>query len=167
MKIYISYFWNIRNFAINAIPISTAKSDPPYYHNFKGKDYQFIDKKGIYNGLRCEMLTPGNQLSGLCDGKCPEISTDCTFLNGYRAQLNKIDFNDFIKRTENLCNKVAEYINVTNPVAVFVVWEAPNNPCSERHVLFGWFAENGVQVEEYPVPAKKSAKPKRQEVYNF
>lgn len=150
-----------------AIPISTSRSDPAYFHNNCGKQYQFIDKRGVYNGLRCEMLAPGNQLSGLCNEKCSEISTDCAFLTGYRVQLDKIDFDDFIKRTENLCNKVAEYLGVADPLAVFVVWEAPDNPCSERLVLFDWFAENGIQVEEYPIPVKKSAKSKRQGIYNF
>lgn len=167
MKIYISYYWNIRNFAKNAIPISTSRSDPAYYHDFKGNRHQYIDRRGIYNGLRCEMLAPGDQLSGLCLGTCEIPNADCAFLTGYREQLDKIDFNDFIKRTETLCNKVADYVGITDPVAVFIVHEAPSNLCSERGVLFDWFAENGVQVEEYPVPVKRSAKPKRQEVYNF
>lgn len=162
MKYYISYFWNIRNLSRNAVPLSTALSDPTYFHNGLGKRYQYVDKKGIYNGLRCEMLAPGPQLAGLCCGDCAEKKKDCAFLKGYREQLDKINFEDFIKRTEVLCKKVGDFLNVEDPFPVFLVHEAPSNPCSERWALFDWLAENGIQVEEYPIPPKKSHKLKRQ-----
>lgn len=166
--IYISYFWNVRNFNPNCIPISSALSDPKWYHDNRGKDYQYIDKNGVYCGLRCEMLVPGPQLSGYCGASCKGTGNkNCPFLLGYREQLNKINFNDFIERTEILCEKVGNFLGVIDPVPVFLVHEAPGNPCSERFPLFDWFAENGVQVEEYPVPVKKSSKPKRQMIFDF
>ena len=42
MNIYISYFYNIRFFPKNLIPISTAMWDPKWYHNFKSDDTVFI-----------------------------------------------------------------------------------------------------------------------------
>jgi len=33
MKVRISYFYQIRNFKTNMIPMSTALSDPAWYHD--------------------------------------------------------------------------------------------------------------------------------------
>ena len=41
MKLRLSYFYQIRNFKPNMIPMSTALSDPAWYHDFKDKDYIF------------------------------------------------------------------------------------------------------------------------------
>lgn len=53
MKFYISYFYQIRFFKPNMIPISTAKWDPKWYSQ-NGKPY--IDKRGVVNGLRAPVL---------------------------------------------------------------------------------------------------------------
>lgn len=57
MKIRTSYFYQIRNFTRNMIPISTAVWDPTWYHNFTN-DYNYIfkDKRNILNGLRLESI---------------------------------------------------------------------------------------------------------------
>ena len=46
MKLAISYFYQIRNFKPNMIPVSTARWDPKWYHDGKGAEYNFIDKNG-------------------------------------------------------------------------------------------------------------------------
>lgn len=168
MKIYTSYFWNIRNLPKNCIPISTALSDPAYFHDFRGKQYQFIDKRGVYNGLRCELLNPGAQLSGLCVGACEIPNSDCRFLTGYKKQLDEINFDDFMRRLKDLCTKVGKFLGIEDEaIAVLLVHEVPSNPCSERGPIQEWFKEHGVEVEEYPVPEKRSGKPKRQEIFDF
>ena len=58
MKLAISYFYKIRFFQPWMIPISTAAWDPKYYHDNKGKDYLFVDKRGVINGYRYEALAP-------------------------------------------------------------------------------------------------------------
>ena len=40
MKFYISYFYQIRNFSPNMIPISTTVSDPDWFH--KGEDGIYV-----------------------------------------------------------------------------------------------------------------------------
>ena len=42
MKVRISYFYQIRNFKSNMIPMSTCISDPKWYHDFKGKNHLFV-----------------------------------------------------------------------------------------------------------------------------
>lgn len=128
MKIYTSYFWNIRNLPKNCIPISTALSDPAYFHDFQCKQYQFVDKRGVYNGLRCELLNPRAQLSGLCAGACEIKDLNCHFLTGYKKQLDEIDFDNFMQRLENLCTKVGRFMEIEDElIAVLLVHEAPSN----------------------------------------
>lgn len=35
------------------------------------------------------------------------------------------------------------------PEIILIVYETPDNPCSERRVLIDWFASNGYELEEY------------------
>jgi hypothetical protein len=35
------------------------------------------------------------------------------------------------------------------PEIILIVYEAPDNPCSERRVLIDWFASNGYELDEY------------------
>lgn len=149
MKIYTSYFYQIRFFTPNMIPFSTAVWDPRwYYKNHQGDWY--IDGRGVINGLRAEPFAPGPQLQGLCRGACiPGHPADCSFLEGYWNQLNQLNFDNIMTRTETLCNKVAQYCNQTNPIAVFIVHEAASNPCSERGQIQKWFKKNGIECEEW------------------
>ena len=89
MLIRTSYFYQIRNFTRNMIPISTAVWDPAWYHNFT-KDYShlFYDSRNILNGLRLE--------------------------------------------------KINEEI-----ILVLIVYETPNNLCSERIPLQEYFTQHG------------------------
>ena len=66
MKIYISYFYQIRNFPKTLIPLSTAHWDPKWYHQKNNK--VFLDKRGVLNGLRIDELSPGKECDGLCSG---------------------------------------------------------------------------------------------------
>ena len=68
MKFYTSYFYQIRNFTPNMIPLSTACGDPLWFHKGMDNSYTFFDKNGVINGLRAEMLHPDNSCSGLCEG---------------------------------------------------------------------------------------------------
>ena len=46
MKIATSYFYQIRNFKPNMIPVSTCMSDLKWYRPPQDKEY-YIDKRGI------------------------------------------------------------------------------------------------------------------------
>ena len=59
MKIYTSYFYKIRFFKPNMIPISTAMWDPKWYHANQKQDHWFVDKNGVINGLRASVFAPG------------------------------------------------------------------------------------------------------------
>lgn len=152
MKIYTSYFYQIRFFSPDMIPISTANSDPRWFHEGKGKEHWFIDKNGVINGLRAPVFAPGPSISGLCCGheNCANDPSHCPFLRGYTNQLANLDFEDVLARTEALCRKVASFLDLqTEPTAVFIVHEAPQNSCSERAAIQNLFKQHGVECVEW------------------
>lgn len=153
IKIYTSYFYQVRFFTPNMIPISTAKWDPKWFHDSKGENYQFIDKRGVINGLRAEVFASGQALNGLCHGpECSDSPDDCLFLKTYEYQLNQLNFEDILARTIALCENVREIVHYEGePVAVFLVHEAVTNPCSERVVIQKWFKSHGIEVEEWHI----------------
>jgi hypothetical protein len=156
MKLYTSYFYQIRFFAPNIVPVSTAVWDPKWYHNFAGQDNVFLDKRGVVNGLRAPALAPGSQLEGSCAGKdgtavgCTHNPSTCAFLRGYADQLNRLDCDDYVHRLENLGSRIKRITSFEGePVIVLIVYEAPDNPCSERAVLQQWLSTNGYEISEW------------------
>lgn len=148
-----SYFYQIRFFTPNMIPLSTAVWDPKWFHQNRDQKYQWKDKNGVWNGLRAEPFAPGPSCEGLCRG--PEYCNNgnpqmCEFLREYRKQLDKLDFKEIIQRIYNIGKAVQEKEGFTEePVIVFIVHEAFTNPCSERWVIRDWFKDHGYFVEEF------------------
>ena len=155
MKIYTSYFYMVRFFTPNMLPISTAKWDPKWFHNFQGQKHCFIDRRGVLNGVRADAMAPDASCDKLCRGPetCNYINPkQCDFLRMYRKQLDKIDFEKFIKNMAYLranFTKLGRFKNAGEFIPVFLVHEAPTNPCSERVVIQQWFSDNGVKVTEW------------------
>ena len=132
MQIYTSYFYQIRNFTPNLIPVSTALSDPAWYRPPQGKEY-YIDKRGIVCGLRYEPLIV-RDIPPLCP--CPyqgEGLPHCDFLREYKRSLYQKDKEKILKAFEFCLNKF------NADTIVLIVYEAPDNPCSERKALQEFF----------------------------
>ena len=162
MKVRTSYFYQIRNFKPNMIPMSTALSDPAWFHNFQDKTHTFIDKRGVLNGLRLlPIIVQGN-----CEGCCPCEAKDpehCPMTAPYEFELSLIDFDKMYKGMEQFCNNYCKENNIKEePIAVLMVYEAPNNLCSERHTLINYFNKHGVECKEldYPINPPVSIKNK-------
>lgn len=148
MKIYITYFYEIRFLKQHQIPLSTAIWDPKWFHNWKGNSEVFLDKNGVLNGLRLEELNPGTcHASGCpCDIKNYQ---ECRFLKEYRTGLDKIDFPALMKKLKTIATgwkNTAGFLE--EPEIILVVYETPDNPCSERQPIIDWFEKNGIKVEE-------------------
>lgn len=150
MKIRTSYFFKLRDFKPWMIPISTAMWDPKWYHDFKGPDHVFKDKRGVYNGLRYESIVPGITCNGLCHGSpCPEEPGTCMFLQNYYKQLEALDFDTVMRDFENLANAIKSHEGFTEaPEIVIMVYEKPEQACSERVMLHKWFKAHGCDIEE-------------------
>lgn len=152
MKILISYFYQIRFFKPNMIPLSTAKWDPKWFHQNKSQDFQFKDKNGVWNGLRAEPFAPGPLCENLCTGPdgCTQTANDCLFLNTYKMQLRQLNFQDIYNRIVSIGEAVQKKEQFAEePVVVLIVHEAPNNSCSERKSIQEWFQKNGYELKEF------------------
>jgi len=146
MKIYTSYFYQIRNFKQNMIPVSTALSDPKWFKPPTEKEY-YIDKRGIICGLRYEPLIVQSQGTHYCPCEEKEIlKGNCPIMQEYRQLLETIDFDKMIKAFEFCLNKF------NKDTIVLIVYEAPNNPCSERKSLQEYFNNHEIECKELEYP---------------
>lgn len=145
MKIYTSYFYKIRFFEPYMIPVSTCISDPAWFKPPEGKEY-FLDKRGVICGLRYEPLiiqkaaTPCVGAEEICAMRFME-DYKCPFLSDYELLLHTlVDYHKTIKAFNTCANKMANKYNFTQePIICLMVYEAPNNPCSERKALQNFF----------------------------
>lgn len=146
MKVYTSYFYQIRNFPKNFIPISTAVWDPKW---FVGET-----KNGVKMGLKFKPFAPGKSCSGYCNKNCQLKGSHCEFLRKYEEQINDISFERTLSAINIIINKAIES-GIKNPKIVFIVYETPDNPCSERNTIQKYFRLNGVECEELSYPIKE------------
>lgn len=129
------------------IPLSTAKWDPAWFAASNGCCH--LDKNGVINGLRAPMLSPENDN---CHGpeSCQYQKGNCPFIRAYSEQLHTIDFQAFVKWAEDTAYDVQRNIGFEEePVIILLVYETPDNPCSERKPLQQWFHENGIELNEF------------------
>ncbi len=157
MKIYTSYFYQIRFFKPHQIPISTAMWDPKWFHDFKDHNHIWKDKNGVWNGIRLEILNPGSccitqppECVACIDEKRERTPKTCKFIKEYKEGLEKINFQSLIE----ILIKTADYFQqlegfTDEPEIILIVHEAPNNPCSERIPLQELFKEHGINVIEW------------------
>ncbi len=142
MKIYTSYWAQVRNFPKNLVGLNTTVW-PPKWRPF-GED-----KRGVWV-IDCPPLKPGKECEGLCDGKClPPHPDECAFLKAYYDQLCKLDFNDFLQHLEKLKLRFCEGEALDDVDFALIVYEPLYKKCSERQELQKWLRENGIEVEEW------------------
>lgn len=136
MKIYTSYWAQVRNFPTNLVGLNTTVW-PPKYRPLG------TDKRGV-TVINCKPLVPGRECEYLCRGTCdPPHPQDCSFLQTYRKQLDKINFNEFYTYIGELSKKY------NNADFAFIVFEPPTHNCSERIPIQNWFHDNGIEIEEW------------------
>ncbi len=158
MKIATSYFYQIRNFKRNMIPISTAIGDPKWYHLPEDKESWYFDKRGIINGLRCNSIIEASKkyCNGMCGpAKCTTSPDECCFLTSYRQALETIDLNKLMQNLEFFAQYYKKFFNIQDEIIiVFIVHEAWYNPCSERQPLINFFNSHNIECKELAYPIK-------------
>ena len=143
MKIYTSYWAQLRNFPPNLVALSTVVFEPKWYR-VGGKD-----KNGVIS-IRCNPFRPGKECDGLCNGKCnPRRPEVCEFLKTYRKQLDRLDVKQVLQRLTELAAAIKLDEGFDDVDFAFIVFEKYDNPCSERWPIQAWFRENGVEIEEW------------------
>lgn len=136
MKIYTSYWAQVRNFPTSLVGLNTTVW-PPKYRPLG------TDVRGV-TVLNCKPLIPGRECEYLCRGKCePPHPQDCAFLQTYRKQLDRLNFTEFYTYMEKLSKKY------NNADFAFIVFEPPTRQCSERVPIQNWFRDNGIEIEEW------------------
>jgi len=144
MKIYTSYWAQVRNFPKNLVGLNTTVWPPKWRPLGK-------DKRGVIV-VDCPPLKPGKECEGLCRG--PEICSNrvpsnCAFMKAYDNQLCKLDFNDFMNHLEKLKFEICKNELLDDVDFALIVFETPTNPCSERWILQNWLSKNGVDIKEW------------------
>ena len=153
MKIATSYFYQIRNFKHHMIPVSTALSDPIWFRPPERKEY-YREKRGIVCGLRYEPLIVQREGTHYCPCEDKSQAPACSTMLEYRQLLETVDFDRMIKGFEFCANKFSRPFDEEEPTIVLIVYEAPNNPCSERYALQDYFKSNVWDCEELEYPIK-------------
>ena len=142
MKIYTSYFYQIRYFPKNLIPLSTAVWPPKWYK-------YGVDKRGVLNGITARPFVPDESCSNLCRGleTCNSNNKDCAFLKAYKTQLDNLSITEILQRFKTMSEKLYPEFGAVDFALIF--HEAPNNPCSERWPVQQWFKEYGIPICEW------------------
>lgn len=142
MKLYTSYFAQLRNFPKNLVGLSTAHWNPKWRPMGK-------DARGIIC-VDCPPFKPGHECDGLCNGKCnPKNPEDCAFLKAYKAQLDKVNITSFMNSLGKLAAQICCDESLTDIDFALLVYETPTNPCSERVVIQQWAKEHDIDIEEW------------------
>lgn len=142
MKIYTSYFAQLRKFPPNLVGLSTAVWNPRWRPMGK-------DARGVIC-VDCPPFKPGHSCSGLCNGKCePKHPDDCEFLKVYKTQLDKLNIHSIQESLGKLATQIARDEGLQDIDFAFLVYETPWNPCSERVAIQQYFKEHGIKCEEW------------------
>lgn len=157
MKIYTSYFYQVRFFTPNMLPLSTAQWNPKWFNDFQGQSHKFIDHNGVYNGFKAEELVLSeeywNKLVATgkqCGKNCGQEAPNCAFMSIYREYLNTLDCHKTIDKYMKIALAAQKCLKFKEePVLVFMVHEKADCPCAERPVIQEWLRANGYEVEEW------------------
>ena len=142
MNIYTSYWAQVRNFPKHLVGLNTTVWPPKWRPLGQ-------DKRGVWV-IDCPILKPGKECEGLCNGKCnPKHPSDCTFLDTYHEQLMKINMDNFSEHLTDLYYKITEGENLDTIDFALIVFEKPDNLCSERWPLQSWLRYYGIDVKEW------------------
>lgn len=142
MKLYTSYWAQVRQFPTNLVGLSTTIWNPKWRPLGK-------DKRGVIC-IDCPPFKPGRECDGLCNGKCePKHPSDCLFLKNYKAQLDRINLITIQNSLGHLASQICADEHLSDVDFAFLFYETPTNPCSERVMVQQWFKEHGIQIEEW------------------
>lgn len=142
VQIATSYFYQIRNFKRNMLPVSVCLSDPEWYRPPEDQEY-YIDKRGVICGLRYEPLIVQRECAMMCPCNEKHLAPACPTMIEYEAALNT-----FVDKERTL--KAFEYCadKFNTDTIVLIVYETPKNLCSERYALQRFF---NCKELEYPI----------------
>ena len=147
-KYMTSYFYNIRFFPENFIPVSICIWDPKWYKKLGYINYQPFVPKEYNKETDCENCIKIHKNKDYFD-------LNCNYLTNYKDYLESIDLNMCL---EELKIKAISYINKNKEISqnfdeiviVFIGYEPPYKKCSERFALAKILGEHlGIEIKEF------------------
>ena len=109
--------------------------------------------------MRLETIIEQGRHSNHGPDICPCESKNyqtCSFLKQYRDNLENINFNNMVQDMQKFANNYKENENIDEEITlVLIVYEAPNNHCSERHALQDYFTSHGIECFELEYPIQQ------------
>lgn len=152
MKYLVSDFYHIRFFNPGILPISINSGEPKWYHDYKGRNYIFRDKRNVVNGLYMSKLsmdnieTPNDISCDTCvkKNRCyKDLGEMCPICIDHYNYLKTLNFKEI---TNNL-EEVSKVFNCDE--ICIVVFEKEYRKCGEAVALLKWFKKNGIKVEDF------------------
>lgn len=134
----------VRHFKANQIGVSTAVWNPKYWT-------YGLNKNSSVTGISEKVLSPA-LVELYCCKECPykKDLPNCPFLAAYRNYLDTVDINYLLSEFNRIAAEVKQINSYEGePEIILLVYEAPNNPCSERQSLIDYFKKHGIKLEEY------------------
>ena len=142
MKLYTSYWAQVRHFPRNLISLSTVMWPPKYEVKDSTGNAALI--------VTCDPVRPGEKCAGLCGGQPCDGSPDkCKFLRTYREQLEELNINDFMDKLQSLHDVICKVEGFDDVDFAFIFYEKYDNPCSERWPFQDWVRAHGIEIEEW------------------
>lgn len=142
MKLYTSYWAQVRHFPRNLISLSTVMWQPKYEVKDSTGNPALI--------VVCNPVRPGVMCEGLCHGQpCNDTPDKCEFLKTYRVQLEQLDIGDFMRLMQKLHDTICVGEGFDDVDFAFIFYEKYDNPCSERWPLQDWLRAHDIEVEEW------------------
>ena len=151
MKYAVATFAQAKDLTPNMVPVSTAVTDPSWFHNFRDADHITTDDNGILCGFRAEKMTPAPHDHATCgkgqfEGKgCTHDPATCAYLREYREQLDSLDAEATLKSIEN---RIKDTGKTDFDTIVFLYLSSASHACSEGSVICAWLNGLGIECEE-------------------
>ena len=74
-----------------------------------------------------------------------------------KKSLENMDLDQFLQRAAASLSRLKQQLNLDRePLLVLIVYEIPNNPCSERQALLKYFNSHGIECEELKYPIEEN-----------
>lgn len=134
----------VRHFKANQIGVSTAKFSPQWWL------YSQNSHKSVI-GIEERAISPA-YIGTVCSKECTykKDLLNCPFLTAYRNYLDTVDINYLLSEFTRVAKEVKKINHYEGePEIILLVYETPNNPCSERQPLIDYFGKHGIKIEEY------------------
>ena len=155
--IYFATFYQVRFMNEYILPLSICSGEPSWFHDGKDRSYTFTDKRNVVNGLVATPLCLSSQtaakitdMGGMCSKECQQDKNHCLFKSLYYYELSKKDINEILRYLEDIKKSYQRTKKINKNVDIaLLVYEQPDNVCSEREVVKRYLNEHGIETREY------------------